>query len=314
MQLEMKDQIILLLSQHRHSTNQSLPLALTVSQITSSLKSAIAPDQNISMEALRQELNELEAMGEILAGDRNQYCIAPPTLLALNEDNLTSLLFTGDRTYLALAHRSLESLPTKANDLQIRPKSHRLAWIKSHLDQAGIRLWTVGDSLNDLPPPQKPSEVVLRSPLTHNPFDNNNWRIDQNIQQYIPRPNLSQQKERWQPANYAQILTQKLAPLMRLPTGEYIWLADAKFYELEPDVAVLAMFALDAEANSNLRVIWDEPQGRLNLQGILFPSDYARWLWRISEPVDQMYRTRYFEPIKRLQMKEIFKKLGCELV
>lgn len=309
----MKDAIILLISQHRQPTNLVLPLALTVSQITSLLKSTIAPDQNITAETVRQELNELEALGEILAGDRNQYCIAPPTLLALDEENLTSLLFTGDRTYLALAHKTLESEPTNPHDLRVSPKVHRLAWIKSRLDRVGVRLWTVADSLKSLPIPQKPDRVVLRSPLTRNPFENDNWKSDHVIQQYVPHSKHSQ-TERWQPANYSQILNQNLSPLMRLPTGEYIWLADTKFYELEPDVALLAMFALDAEAKVNLKVIWDEPQGRLNLQGVSLPSDYARWLWQISEPVDEMYRTRYFEPIKRPLMKKVFQNLGCELV
>ncbi len=309
----MKDQIILLLSQHRHPTNQALPLALTASQITALLKSAIAPDQNLNTEALRPDLNELEAMGEILAGDRNQYCIAPPTLLALDEDNLTSLLFTGDRTYLSLVHKTLESDPADLDNLRIRPKKQNLSWIKSHLEQIDVRLWTVADSLTNLPIPQKPDRVVLRSPLTRNPFENDNWRTDQNIQQYIPRPNLSQ-TARWQPANYTQILTQNLSPLIRLPTGEYIWMDGTEFYEIEPDVAMLTMFALDKEANVNLEIIWDESQGRLNLQWISLPSDYARWLWRISEPVVDIYRTRYFEPIKRPLMKKAFNKLGCELV
>ncbi|NJL51547.1 MAG: hypothetical protein HC930_03835 [Hydrococcus sp. SU_1_0] len=309
----MQDKIILLLSQHRQPTNLSLPLALTVSQITSLLKSEIAPDQNLDTEALWQDLNELEAMGEILAGDRNRYCIAPPTLLALDENDLTSLLFTGDRTYLALVHQTLESDPIDLDNLRIRPKKQNLSWIRSCLEQIGVRLWTVADSLANLPIPQKPDRVVLRSPLTRNPFENDNWRTDQNIQQYIPRFNLPQ-KERWQPANYAQILTHSLSPLIRLPTGEYIWIDGTEFYEIEPDVAILAMFALDTEANANLRIIWDEPQGRLNLRGINLPSDYARCLWRISEPVNEMYRTRYFESVKRPFVRGNFKRLGCELV
>jgi hypothetical protein len=309
----MKKTIILLLSQHRQPTNSALPLALTVSQITTLLKSTIAPDQNITTETIRQEVNELEALGEILAGDHNQYCIAPPTLLALDEDNLTSLLFTGDRTYLALVHQTLESDPTDLDNLRVRPKKQNLSWISSHLEQIGVRLWTVADSLANLPIPQKPDRVVLRSPLTRNPFENDSWRTDQNIHQYITRPTLSQ-TVRWQPANYAQILTQNLSPLIQLPTGEYIWVDGTEFYEIEPDVAMLTMFALDTEANANLKIIWDEPQGRLNLQGINLPSDYARWLWRVSEPVDDMYRTRYFEPIKRPLMKKALNKLGCELV
>jgi len=309
----MQDKITLLLSQHRQPINSALPLALTISQITSLLKFSIAPDQNLSTEALRQELNELEAMGEILAGNRNQYCIAPPTLLVLDENDLSILLFTGDRTYLQLTHQALRSISPDHSSLSIRPRIYRLQWIQSRLSQIGVRFWNVSESLQNFPRPQKPSRAVLRSPLSRNPFENNNWTGNQSIQHYVPRPNSSQ-TERWESANFAQILTQNLSPLMRLPTGEYIWLADTEFYELEPDVAVLAMFALDAEANANLRVVWDEPQGRLNLQGISLPSDYARWLWRISEPVDDMYRTRYFEPIKRRQMREAFSILGCELV
>jgi hypothetical protein len=326
----MKDKIILLLSQHRQHSNSALPLALTVSQIISLLKLAIAPNQNIDAETIWQDLNELEAMGEILAGDRNQYCIAPPTLLALDEDNLTSLLFTGDRTYLALVHQTLESDQKDLDNLRVRPKKENLSWISSHLEQIGVRLWTVADSLANLPIPQKPDQVILRSPLTRNPFENDSWNGDRSIQHYVPRPNTSQ-IERWQPANYAQILTQNLSPLMRLPTGEFLWFVEKElyklapnrtylwivkqgFYEVLPDTALLVMFALDAEASANPRVIWDETQGRLNLQGVNLPSDYARWLWRVSEPVDGMYRTRFFEPVKRPFVREVFERLGCELV
>jgi hypothetical protein len=264
----------------------------------------------LELKTVQQILRELEARGEILAGDRNRYCMAPPIALALDEDNLTSLLFTGDRAYLTLAHQVLESQPNHQDPLVLRPKVHRFHWIKSRLSQVGVRLLTIADSLDDLPRPQKPSKAVLRSPWLRDPFEIKSWANGGDIQRYAP--SNAPQADRWR---YPMRETLQNQDLLLLPTGESLWFEDGNFYELEPDTAILAMFQLDKERGYPLKIIWDEALGRLNLQGVILPSAYARRIWRLSEPVEEEYRTRRTrEPSKRPLIKETLKRLGCTLI
>lgn len=305
------DKITLLLSQHRHPINPAIPTTLTKQQIVSLMRSSLSPNQ--SQDELEHEIQatlmELQAQGEVLAGTGNRYCIAPPTLLALERDNLTGLLFRGDRAYLALAHQVLKT--EQSNDeLNIRPKVHGFNRIGDCLKQAGIRLLTVGDSIEHLPYPRQPSKAVLRSPWPENPFTIKNWLHEGTIEQYLPQQNSSQQ-ERWKPLSYQQLQEQTL---LKLPTGEYLWFAEQAFYELEPDVAILAMFHKDIEMKYPLKIHWDEPQGRLNLSGVILPNTYAQWFWRLSEPDKERYRTRYFPSTHWPLVKKAFERLGCILV
>ncbi len=120
------DQIILLLSNHRHSDHHEIPITLSKTQIISLVGASLSPNkpQDNFTNQITEALKELEAGGEINAGTRNRYCIAPPTLLAQAKDNLTGLLFRGDRAYLSLAHKvlnteqeSTETLITTRRDL-----------------------------------------------------------------------------------------------------------------------------------------------------------------------------------------------------
>lgn len=305
------DKITMLLSNHRHPSNPALPLTLTKHQIVSLLRSSLKPNQ--SQEQLQTEiieaLSELQAQGEIYAGMRNRYCITPPTVLALDKDNLTGLRFRGDLAYLALAHQVLKTEQSK-DDLCIRPKIHGFNQIKNRLSQVGIRLLTVADSIEHLPYPQKPSKAVLRSPWTENPLTISNWSNNGIIQHYVPRSNTLQ-KHRWTPLNHKQLQEQTL---LQLPTSEYLWFQDQAFYELEPDAAMLAMFHQDKETGCPLKIQWDKPLFRLNLQGTSLPSTYAQLLWRLSEPDDEQYRTRLFQSLNYPLVESIFQRLGCLLV
>jgi hypothetical protein len=300
-----------LLSNHRHSGNPDIPTTLTKHQIVSLLRSHLSPNQ--SQEGFNSEiqeaLRELQAQGEVIAGGRNRYCMAPPTVLTLDRNDSSGLLFRGDRAYLALAHQALKTEQSE-DELRIRPKVRGFNRIRSHLNQVGIRLLTVADSIEHLPLPRKPSPAVLRSPWSVNPFMERNWSDDGTICHYVPQPDTSQ-KDRWLPSNYQQLRDQTL---LQLPTEEYLWFADRVFYELEPDVAVLAMFHQDTEAGYPLKIQWDEPQGRLNLAGVILPGTYARWLWPLSEPDRERYRTRYFQSTNRPLVKKAFERLGCTLV
>lgn len=306
----MLEKIILLLSQHRYPVNSAMPSPLTVNQITTLLNSAASPQEVLELKTVQQILRELEARGEILAGDRNRYCMAPPMALALDEENLTSLLFTGDRAYLTLAHQVLESQPNNQDPLILRPKVHRFNWIKSRLSQVGVRMLTIAHSLDDLPRPQKPSKAFLRSPWLRDPFEIKSWANGGAIQRYVP--SNAPQADRW---CYPIRETLQNEDLLLLPTGEFLWFEDGNFYELEPDTAILAIFQLDKERGYPLKIIWDEALGILNLQGAILPSAYARRIWRLSEPVEGEYRTRRArEPSKRPLIKETLKRLGCTLI
>lgn len=97
-------------------------------------------------------------------------------------------------------------------------------------------------------------------------------------------------------------------------TKEYLWFEGNRFYELEQDKAVLTMFAVDKETEHLLQIPWDKPKRKLHLKGVSLPSAYARWLWSLSEPIDNSYRTRYIKPDNQDLVESAFERLGCLLV
>lgn len=303
------ENITLLLSNHRHPNNSTVPQPLTKHQIVSLIAASISPNE--SQEKLTDEiqntLNELQAKGEILAGTRNYYCMAPPTVLTQNQE-LKDLQFRGDRAYLTLAHQVLESQQNPQNPLLLRPKSNQFHRIQDRLNQVGIRLLTISDSIENLPKPRKPLKSELRSPWSEDPFYIKNWQNGGYIQRYVPCN--EPQKDRWCNPTRESI---KNEDILRLPTGEYLWFQDQVFYELKPNLAILAMFYQDKQMGHPLKIIWDEPSGKLNLQGVYLPYTYARWLWHISEPGEE-YRTRYFQSKNWPLVKEAFERLGAKLV
>lgn len=305
-----RDEIILLLSNHRHPVNPAVPTTLTKHQLITLIRSTLSPNE--SQEQLQTQvqeaLSELQAQGEIYAGVRNRYCIALPTALALDKDNLTGLRFQGDRTYLTLAHQALKTEQNHDN-VTIRPKIHGFHRINNRLHQVGIRLVAVADSIEHLPHPHQPTSAILRSPWPENPFLTNTWQ-GQSLHQYIPTRDKPQ-KNRWTPLNSHQL---KDKSLLQLPSGEYLWFQGESFYELEPDTAMLVMFYLDTEAGHSLKIEWDKHQCRLNLQGTSLPSAYAQLLWRLSEPDSERYRTRIIEHRHHPLVETIFQRLGCLLV
>ncbi len=304
------NQITSLLSNHRNSDRPEFPITLSKTQIISLVGASLSPNesQNNITTTIAEDLKELEARGEINAGSRNRYCIARPTVLAQAKDNLTGLLFKGDRAYLPLAHQVLktEQEPTETS---IRPNINNFEVIKNKLSQVAISLLTVEQSIESLPLPELPSKAILRSPYSLDPFENK-------VQQYLPQDNFHNQSERWRKITKSQLPIPNKS-LLKLATGEYLWFEDFednKFYELEQDRAILTMFGLDKEKNHQLQIHWDKPEGKLNLQGVSLPSAYARWLWSLSKPVENSYRTRYIKPENRPLVESAFNRLGCLLV
>ena len=298
-------QIISLLSNHRNRDCPKIPTTLSKTQIISLIGASLSPkisQKNITTE-IAENLRELEAQGEINVGSRNRYCIAPPTVLALAEDNLTGLSFKGDRAYLSSAHQVLntEQEPT---EVLIRSSINNFEVIKNKLSQVGISLLTVSQSIELLPLLELPSKTILRLPYLNNPFENP-------VLQYVPISNFATQPQRWQAIVRSQLSNKSL---LQLATKEYLWFEDRKFYELEQDKAVLTMFAIDQEKEHPLQIPWDKPEGQLHLKEISLPGAYARWLWSLSKPVADSYRTRYIKPEHQPLVESAFERLGCLLV
>lgn len=304
------EQITRLLSNHRNPKNLKMPWPLAKHQIISLLGTSISPNesQDNLITRIQDALKQLESEGEVVVGKRNLYCMALPTVLAKNREDLVTLLFRGDRAYLTLAHKVLDSQQNPQNPLILRPKNNHFNRIKYRLSQVGISLLIISDSLDYLPnlqKPRKPLKSELRSTWTEDPFFLKNWQI----QLYAPCD--APQKDRWRNLSYEGI---KNEDILRLPTGEYIWFQDQTFYELEPDLAILAMFYQDQQMGYPLKISWDEPAGRLKLKSIYLPSNYERWLWDISQPTGEEYRTRNFESKNWSLVKEVFQRLGTKLV
>jgi hypothetical protein len=198
------DKIILLLSNHRQPNNPAIPMTLTKQQIISLLRSSCSPDsiQARWQTEIQQVLTELQARGEVYAGMKNRYCMTPPTVLASSKDNLVGLRFRGDRAYLPLAHQALKTEQSQ-DALSLHPKIHGFDRISACLNQVGIRLITVADSIEYLPPPCQPSKAVLRSPWLENPFSVKDWS-DRTIQQYVPHRDTIQ-RNRWTSLDYNQL-------------------------------------------------------------------------------------------------------------
>ena len=299
------DKIISLLSNHRNSDRPEVPTTLSKSQIISLIGSSLSPNvsqDNIST-AISEDLRELEAKGEINGGSRNRYCIAPPTVLAASEKNLTELLFKGDRAYLSLAHQVLntEQDPT---ELQIRSNINNFQTIKNKLSTVGISLLTIERRIESLPVPKLPSKAILLGEYQDSPFENA-------VLQYLPNSNFDTQPQRWREIVKSQLSNKSL---LQIPTKEYLWFEDRRFYELEQEKAVLTMFAVDRETEHPLQIPWDRSSGKLHLKGVSLPNAYARWLWSLSEPIDNSYRTRHIKPDNQYLVESAFKHLGCLLV
>jgi hypothetical protein len=309
----LSNSIINLLSNHRDPINQNRPNTLNRTQIIRLLRESISPDRQLLslQEEVFQALQELEAQGEILAIKGNYYCIAPPTLLANSQEDVTGVKFRGDRAYLSLSHELLKTNQNR-DEVKIRPKIRTFDRIQARLDPIGIRSLTAEDLIHRLPSPQKPPKYVLRCPTTlSDPSDGE-------LFSYEPLPHTPQEN-RWQPVIVSQVSTLADLSLLKLTKDRkfwndlYFWWEGGQIYELERDVAVLAMFALDREKDSPLIVSWDTSRGRLYLQDIYLPVSYMTYLWQLSRETGQ-YQIRSVSAVSRTLIEPAFQRLGCLLV
>ena len=305
--------IINLFSNHRDPNNQNRPSNFNKTQIIRLLRESISPDRQLSIlqEEICQALQELEAQGEILASKGNYYCIAPPTLLANSREDVAGVRFRGDRAYLSLSHELLKTNQNR-DEVKIRPRIRTFDRIQARLDPIGIRLLTAEDLIQCLPSPQKPPKYVLRCPTTL-PDSSDSESFSYEPLSHTPQEN------RWQPIIFSQLPTLVDRSLLKLTkdrhyqNDRYFWYEGGEVYEIDKDVAVLAMFDKDRETNSPLRVSWHTSEGKLDLRDIYLPSAYMRYLWQLSVEAEQ-YRVRSVPAVSRPLVEPAFQRLGCLLV
>jgi hypothetical protein len=310
----LSNSIINLLSNHRDPINQNRPNTLNRTQIIRLLRESVSPDRQLLslQEEIFQALQELEAQGEILASKGNYYCIAPPTLLANSREDVTGVKFRGDRAYLSLSHELLKTNQNR-DEVKIRPKIRTFDRIQAKLDPIGIRLLTAEDLIYRLPSPQKPPKYVLRCPTTLPDSS------DGGLFNYEPLPHTPQEN-RWQPIIVSQVSTLADRSLLKLTkdrkfwNDRYSWYEGGAVYDLDRDVAVLAMFDKDRETNSPLRVSWHTSEGKLDLRDIYLPLAYMSYLWQLSGEAEQNSRIRSVPAASRSSIEPAFQKLGCLLV
>jgi hypothetical protein len=298
--------ILQLLSQHRQSGQPAFPAALSMTQITSLLRQCLDPNQPIDQLGfeVQESLRKLEAQNEILKASGNRYCIAPPTLLAANQESLVGLLFRGDRAYLKLAHEILKTKQPITEE-RLRSSLRNFERAKARLRENRIGLMTLEEIINELPKPQKPQRFLLqehRSSLTTSEF----WQIS-DVKQYIPA--YAEQQDRWRSPTPG---TLKDESLLQLPGDQYLWFEDGQFHEIGSDTAILTMFYLDQRDHQPIRFVLEDT-GRLNLQSILLPYAHFQWFKQLVERVDGQSRVYYVPPAKRPLVHAVFRYLGCDL-
>lgn len=292
--------IITLLSQHRQPDKPTLPAPLRRVDIVNALHRCAAPGQeNGQLEvAINEILSKLEMLGEVLRGANNYYCMAPPIIFSGSEDIRTEhLKFRGDRAYLPLAHRILKTSNPNQERLLSRVSDFHHA--KMELARYGIRLVTLRELIEELPLPSKP-QVWSSQPIPEPLTGSDCW-------QYTPAH--CNQSERWRLLSREGLTNESLIKVdFGKNSEEYFWLEDGKWYQLEKDQAIYAMFYLDRRDGYPLRIIPYRNQ-ELDLSGIYLPKAYYQWCERYLQKISRsVYRV---EGIKQSLIKILFERLGC---
>jgi hypothetical protein len=303
--------VITLLSNHRHSQNASRPATLSKIKLTNLLRRSTSPDNDIAIfeKEVYESLEKLEAEGEIFQGERNHYCIAPPTLLSDSLDYVTWLIFKGDRSYLPLIHEQLKT-GQDCNKVNLSPKIKKFDSIQAKLTSIGINLLTCENLAEHLRDPQEPPNYSLRCSTEFPCFD------EGQLSQYFPRPHTLQ-SDRWQIVDSESMPVDRRIIKLSLQhckwSDRYFWWNGNELYELEKEVAILAMFQQDSENDASLRVTWDTSEGKLDLSDIYLPPSYQRYLWQISKETET-YRVRSVPVGFRPLVDSALRKLGCQLL
>jgi hypothetical protein len=300
----MNEIILKILSEQRNPKSLTSPLSLNKTQILTLIRDSIPPNRPLDTLAneVHESLQELEARGEILAGARNRYCIAPPAVVSIDGDAENQFHFRGDRAYLFLAHKTLET-EQNSEAIELYPKVDIMR-IKQLLNESGIRFFTLEESLHYLPTPYQLLSNNLRSLRSEEYIDFDTTLI------YIPSPNIPQ-RERWRKFDRSLLTGESL---LRLKTGEYLWYQNKQYYELETDTGVLIMYYLDRIRKYPLEISCNRSLGKLYLRGIFLPRAYYQLILQLSKPDGEITRTRCLEFANFPLIEKALEKLGCILV
>ncbi|MCS6815267.1 MAG: hypothetical protein NZ772_17065 [Cyanobacteria bacterium] len=296
--------IVRLLSQHRQPGQPALPATLRKTQVLSLLRQSVQPDY--PEEQLRQEvqmaLQSLEDQGELLRATGNQYCVAPPSLLATSPENFVGLRFRGDRAYLPLAHTILKTQQPPTEE-KLHPKLVSFERAKERLQAKRIRLLTLDDLVSELPMPEKP----WRSSLS--PYELSLEQTE--LQCYCPA--YAEQDDRWQQLDAQLPQNESLLRKLENANGkdyQYFWFVANQFYVLYQDAAIYAIFYLDRREQQPLRLVLDQNE-RLNLKTIWLPYAYHRWCQQFLEPCEGERRVYQVPPTHKSLVRVVFQRLGC---
>lgn len=309
-----RNYIIQTLSFHRTPGRPHLPQSLTRSQLIGLLRNSEPPSSSktwLTLDKVDSELHNLEAQGEVLLGIGKRICMAQPTVIVESLENLVGLKFVGDRAYLKLAHQTLKTEQPISQTL-LRPRKQNFSWIQEQLLKSSIKCLTVEQSINQLAFPEKPSLWNLRDhERLENPFFT--YQGFDSILGY--QPTRGAQRTRWQPIVGLDHLAKSISlNLLRTPEGEFLWLYEGKFFDIPSDVAYLAMFKLDQQANQPLHISLDTKPGRLDLRDTYLPKTYAQLIWRLSKAESEHNRIRLVKPQNQPRIKAALERLGCVLV
>jgi len=305
-----KERILTILTNHRQPNNRELPRVLTLGAIASLIEHSLPPNENINRKEIEDYLNQLQIQGEVLKTKGKKYCVAPPTLLVEDQNNCDILYFRGDRAYLNLVHKVLETrqiIPT----IEINSRGKSFTEIKEKLNSYGIRLLTYQDTLYELPIPQKPQLHTLD-------------KLDNTLQGEIKIYNPSRQthlykpqEERWKITVIDRLMNNSLVKSINAKNDEYYWYENNQFYQLTgKKQASLIMFYLDKKAKCPLQIFLDETKEgfQLDLQKVFIPHPYYKLVYGLSKPADKNHRIRIFDNIYRSLIEQVFKRLGCYFV
>lgn len=306
--------VIQILSHHRAPGRPHLPQTLTCYQLLGLLRATVppsAPDTTLSPSRLDEALHTLEAQGEVLLGVGKRVSMARPSVYTSGEEPVKSLQFLGDRAYLRLAHQRLETGQPISQTL-LRPRNKNIEWLQTQLQGINVGFYTPEQLLTQLPTPDVPEFWRLKGEdRTSNPFSI--YQGFDTIRGYLPK--AGNQRERWQPIIGLEHLQNiSSLSLLKTPGGEFLWLKNGQFFEINPDTAYLAMFSLDKQSNQPLKIALDEGTGCLDLRETFLPKAYAQVIWRLSKPSSDHNRIRYVAPHNQPRVKAALERLGCVLV
>lgn len=295
----------LLLSNYRQSDRPDRPACVTYCELKTVTVASLPPflvGRSLG-QTLQESLQELVAQGEVWPGAGDCYRMTPATVVYQAQAGEGRLLFRGDRAFLPLAHRVLATGQPET-DLVLRSRLRGPRHLKSHLAKVNIGFYEVPPDPARLPAPRLPEVNRLRSPrptprLTAAAVPS----VLGGLEWYCPND---------EPGQTWRATPEEDTALLRVETGEYLWFEAGQLYDLDPEEASLALFALDRAAGCPLSLAWPAAEP-LDLRHVLLPPSYTFWLWHNSQADRQSPRLRRVAAGDRSRVETALRQLGILL-